>query len=162
MRGPILPILLVLASACGGMSGSGSGADSTCPIAAVPATPTFRGHILPALQESCGSSTTSCHGNLPPPIPPAGHVEYDTASGRTATDVYNDLVNAPPANAPAGFLRVKPYDVAHSWIIEKITKDSPGGAAGTYGARMPYAAADVCQPTVDAFDGWINRGAPND
>ena len=57
------------------------------------------------------------------------------------------------------WLRVKAGDSAHSWIIEKVTKDQPGGSG--YGARMPYAAPNLCQPTVDTLSAWISAGALN-
>jgi hypothetical protein len=52
---------------------------------------------------------------------------------------------------------VAPGDPAHSWILEKVTKDQPGGTG--YGARMPYAAPNLCQPTVDTLSAWIQAGA---
>jgi hypothetical protein len=122
----------------------------------VKAAPSFKSDLLPALQASCGSRTYSCHGSPPPP---AGHVEYDTDNGRTADDVYLDLVGHPPANAPPGYFRIAAGDLAHSWLIEKITKDQPGGSG--YGARMPYGGANVCQTTVTTIQNWIAQGAPN-
>ena len=77
----------------------------------------------------------------------------------TPAQVYAQLVNVPPANAPTGqgWLRVAPSDLAHSWIIEKITKDQPGGSG--YGTRMPQGAPNLCQPTVDTLSAWISAGA---
>lgn len=150
-------LLLLLAPACGGKGQETAAASpSTCPIAAPVAAPTFAGHILPALQLSCGSKAASCHGTATP----AGHVSYDTDATRTADAVRADLVGVVPSNAPAGMLRVAPYDVPHSWLVAKITQDSPGGASGTYGARMPYGGPDVCTATVQAIEDWIDRGAP--
>lgn len=150
---------LALAAGCGGTDGSpagGGGAPSTCPIPSHVASPTFTRDILPALQASCGSLASSCHGTAAP----AGHVQYGTPPGRTAGDVHAALVGAPPSNAPpgAGWLRVAPGDVARSWLVEKVTKDQPGGTG--YGARMPYAGANVCQATVDTLVSWIQQGAP--
>ena len=54
---------------------------------------------------------------------------------------------------------VKPGDTAHSWILEKVTKDQPGGSG--YGTRMPQAAPNLCQPTLDTLSAWISAGAPN-
>ncbi len=133
-------------------------AATTCPISpAVTQQPTFSAHILPALQSSCGSAASTCHGG----VAPVGHVRYDTISPRTATDVYNDLVGVTPTNAPPGYERIKPFDPDHSWLIEKITQDAPGfsSSGSTYGARMPYGLPDVCQATVDTFRAWINQGA---
>jgi hypothetical protein len=145
------PIALVLIAAC---SGAGT-ADLTCPIPAPLAAPTFVRDILPALQLSCGSRTSTCHGGNAP----TGHVAWSTDAPRVPRDVYEDLTSAPPANAPAQFPhRVTPGDPAHSWLLEKITKDEPGGAG--YGARMPYGLPDVCPSTVTTITAWIEQGAP--
>jgi len=144
-------IALVLAVACGG----GGTSDTTCPIPTRVTAPTFTRDILPALQQSCGSRTGTCHGGNAP----TGHVAYSTDPPRTAQNVYDDLTGPPPANAPATFLhRVTPGDSAHSWLLEKITKDQPGGSG--YGARMPYGSPDVCPPTVTTVTDWIDRSAP--
>jgi hypothetical protein len=127
---PRPPIALALVAACGG----GGPAETTCPIPGAIANPTFTRDILPALQQSCGSRTSTCHGGNAP----TGHVAYSTDSPRTARDVYDDLTVPPPANAPAGLPhRITPGDATRSWLLEKITKDQPGGSG--YGARMPYA-----------------------
>ena len=162
MRIPLLPALLSVPFllACGGGGGGSTTAAAppppqatTCPIATAKANPSFSADLLPALQSSCGSAATSCHGGASP----TGHVIY---SG-TAAQVYAQLVNVVPANAPTGqgWVLVKPGDVAHSWIIAKVTQDQPGGTG--YGARMPLAAPNLCQPTVDTLSAWIAAGAPN-
>ncbi|MEI6592522.1 MAG: hypothetical protein WCL47_04730 [Holophagaceae bacterium] len=154
----LLPVLLlVLPFGCGG---GGSGASpappaptlTTCPIPIAKASPSFAADLLPALQSSCGSAATSCHGGSAP----TGHVIY---SG-TAAEIHARLVNGVPASAPAGqgWLLVKPGDPAHSWLLEKVTKDQPGGSG--YGTRMPQAAPNLCQATVDTLTAWINAGAP--
>jgi hypothetical protein len=145
--------LAVLATACGSATPAADAAG-TCPIVAAPAHPTFTADILPALQSSCGSQATSCHGSPSA----AGHVDYSTPLGRTAADVRADLVGALPANAPPGFLRVTPGDPAASWIVVKISQDQPGGSG--YGARMPLGRPDVCAATHDAIVAWIAAGAP--
>jgi len=162
MRPALLPAVLPmsLALACSGGGGGSTAVTpppvppaTTCPIGTPKANPSFANDLLPALQSSCGSAATSCHGGPSP----TGHVIY---SG-TAAQVYAQLVNVVPANAPTGqgWYLVKPGDVVHSWIIEKVTKDQPGGSG--YGARMPLAAPNLCQPTVDTFSAWIAAGAPN-
>lgn len=154
----MLPALCVvaLAVACGGGGSSAASPQATsptttCPITVAKTNPSFATDIVPAIQSSCGSATTTCHGGASP----TGHVSY---SG-TATQLHAALVNVTPANAPAGWVLVKPGDVAHSWILEKVTKDQPGGLG--YGARMPYAAPNLCQPTIDTLSAWISAGAPN-
>jgi hypothetical protein len=153
-------VLLLLAAACGGggmeHGGTGGLPASTCPIPAAVAVPQFQRDILPALQASCGSAAYSCHGT-----PPTGHVSYATSMTRTAGDVHADLLK-PPANAPAAYpALIAPYDVAHSWLVEKVTQDAPG-APGNYGFRMPLGSPDLCAETVTTIQSWINRGAPND
>jgi hypothetical protein len=145
---------LLLAAACGGDgSATGPASQSTCPISLAPAHPTFAADILPAIQPSCGAAATTCHGG-----PTAsGHVDYSTSLGRTARNVYDDLVGATPANAPPGFHRVAPRDASHSWLVAKVTQDQPGGAG--YGARMPLGRPNLCQPTLDALLAWIADGA---
>jgi hypothetical protein len=146
-----LAIALALIAGCGSIGS----ADTTCPIPAHVAAPTFTREILPALQQSCGSRTSTCHGGNAP----TGHVAYSTDTPRTAQDVYDDLTRPPPANAPLTFPhRVTPGDSARSWLVEKITKDQPGGSG--YGARMPYGLPDVCSPTVTTITDWIDQGAP--
>jgi hypothetical protein len=148
---------LALTLACGGSGGTSAGpaqpppAPTTCPITVAKASPSFSADLVPAIQGSCGSSTTTCHGGASP----TGHVSY---SG-TAAQIHAELVNAAPANAPMGWVLVKPGDPAHSWIIEKVTKDQPGGSG--YGTRMPQAAPNLCQPTIDTLSAWISAGAPS-
>ena len=106
-------------------------------------------------QATCGSASSSCHGAV---TVPSGHFSWATGSGRTAQNVYDDVVNVPPSNAPVGFLRVKPGDVPHSWLIEKVSSDQPGGLG--YGARMPLQGQNLCTTTIDNLKTWIQNGAP--
>ncbi len=148
---------LALLTACGGGGGTAAapaGPLTTCPIPVAKANPSWRTDIYPLLQGSCGSaSPLTCHDGASPP----GHLAY---SG-TSDQVYARLVGAVPANAPAGpgWALVKAGDPAHSWIMEKVTKDQPGGSG--YGTRMPYGAPNLCQPTIATLSAWINAGAPN-
>jgi hypothetical protein len=151
-----MAMMALALAACGG-PGGGAGA-TTCPILVAPASPTFSGDILPALQASCGSRSSTCHSGAAP----TGHFSFATGDGRVAGDVWADLVNATPSNAPPGWLRVAPFDPARSWILEKVTQDQPGGSAA-HGRPHAYGAADVCAATVQAIRAWIEeRGAPND
>ena len=156
MRLALLPLTLPLlfAFACGGGGSTSTPPPqppTTCPIPVALPSPSFASNLVPALQSSCGSATSTCHGGASP----TGHVSY---SG-TAAQIHAELVNVTPANAPAGWVLVKPGDPAHSWIIEKVTKDQPGGSG--YGTRMPQAAPNLCQPTVDTLSAWISAGAPS-
>lgn len=156
---PILPlVLLLLPLGCGGGGSSSPGpasppAPTTCPIPVAKSSPSFAADLVPALQSSCGSAATSCHSGPSP----TGHVIY---SG-TAAEIRAQLVNVVPASAPTGqgWLLVKSGDAAHSWILEKVTKDQPGGSG--YGTRMPQGAPNLCQATVDTLTAWINAGAPS-
>lgn len=148
----------LLAAACGGPPPDPAPL-TTCPIAVAVSAPTFGGTVLPMLRQTCGAnSATSCHGS-PSPV---GHVSYSPTL--TATEVWSQLVNVDPANAPlnAGWKRIAPDDVPHSWLIEKVTKDDPGGVGQAYGNRMPYGLPNLCGATVQTIENWINRGAPND
>jgi hypothetical protein len=154
MRPTFPMVFLSLLGACGGGGSTPSpvsAAPSTCPIPVAKASPSFSADILPALQASCGVAATSCHGSPSP----TGHVSY----AGTASQVHAQLVGAIPANAPAGWFLVKAGDPAHSWILEKTTKDQPGGSG--YGTRMPQGAPNLCPPTVDTLSAWISAGAPN-
>jgi len=123
---------------------------TTCPIATAVAGPTFVGHVLPALRQSCGASGAfTCHGGTTPP----GHVSYDP--GRPAADVYASLVNAPPANAPIDYLLVAPRDQSRSWLLAKVE-----GRNGAYGFPMPYGEPPLCAATLATLRNWIDGGAP--
>jgi len=161
LRWALLPVLL---AACGGTGPDPAPAPpETCPITVAIAAPTFSGHVLPVLRSTCGAldSATSCHG-LPGPNVPAGHVSY--ANSLTPTQVWSQLVGVDPSNAPldAGWKRVAAGDVTHSWLIEKVTKDDPGGTGQAFGNRMPLSLPNLCAPTVQTLKTWITAGAAND
>lgn len=151
----------VLGGSCGGGGSAGSGGGApppgTCqnPLPNPISNPRFATDLLPAIQATCGSASSSCHGAV---TIPNGHFSWATGGGRTAQDVYNDVVNVPPSNAPAGYLRVKPGDIAHSWLIEKVSSDQPGGLG--YGARMPLQGQNLCTTTLDNLRTWVQNGAP--
>jgi len=155
MRPAALVLILPLLCSCGGGGSSPAAVtpapSTTCPIAVAKANPSFATDIVPALQSSCGSAATTCHGGATP----TGHVRFTG----TPAEVYAQLVGVVPASAPAGWERVKASDTAHSWILEKVTKDQPGGSG--YGTRMPQGAPNLCQPTVDTLSAWISAGALN-
>lgn len=162
MRLAPLPCLLLplLASCSGGGSATGQAPPpaATCqdPIPTVLAAARFSTGLLPVLQTTCGSATATCHGAV---TVPGGHFSFATGPSRTAQDVYNDLVGVPPSSAPLGqgWMRVKPSDPAKSWIVEKVSSDSPGGG---YGTRMPQQGQNLCQTSIDNLKAWIQNGAP--
>lgn len=157
----VSPFILLVCGGGGGGSTSGGGygdggnppAATTCPIPVAKTAPSFSADILPALQMSCGSATSSCHGGTSP----AGRIVF---SG-TPSSVYSQL-RAVTQSGPSWF-RVNPGNPDQSWLMEKITKDNPGLTAfgQTYGSRMPLGAPVVCQATVDTLRAWIQAGAAN-
>ena len=152
-------LLTVLLSACGSPSPGPAPAAETCPIPVAIAAPTFSGHVLPMLRSTCGAgSATSCPGT-PSPV---GHVSY--APSLSAAEVWGQLVGVDPSNAPpgVGWKRVAARDVPHSWLIQKVTTDNPGGAGQAYGNRMPYGLPNLCPPTVQTLENWIQLGALDD
>lgn len=125
---------------------------TTCPIATAVAAPTFVTHVLPALRQSCGAGNAiACHGGTQGTAP--GKVSYDPS--REPGDVYASLVNAPPANAPAGYLLVAPGDRANSWLLAKVE-----GRNGASGFPMPLGEPPLCAATLETLRNWIDRGAP--
>ncbi|MFT3917113.1 MAG: hypothetical protein QM704_24405 [Anaeromyxobacteraceae bacterium] len=148
-------------------SDSGSGAQTpefTCPILAGPAAPggipnpTFAAHILPAMQSSCGSKSTTCHGPPSGGVLPKGKIEWATHAGRTADDVYDDIVDVAPSGSPPGYLLIKPFDTSKSWIYFKVTNEPADEAS--YGGRMPTGTSPLCPATIDTLGAWIEQGAP--
>ena len=155
---------LALAACAPEEGGPGSNVKTTCPITAAPtaaggiATPTFAAHILPAMQASCGSESTTCHGPPSGGVLPKGKFEWATYAGRTADDVYDDLVNVAPAGAPPDYLLIKPNDLAKSWIYFKVTNEPEDEAS--YGGRMPTGTDPLCTATIETLAAWITQGAP--
>ncbi len=160
----LLPPLLLL-SACGGGGGSAespappAGPVASCPIAAVPATPTWSAHVYPFIQQSCGTKSASCHDN------PGTRVNLNLS----APALYTALVDKPAAALP-GWSYIKSGDDLtaanrRSWLYEKVdplVPGSPGQAAtgSATGTQMP-AGSTLCRPTIDTLKAWIIAGAAN-
>jgi hypothetical protein len=155
--------LVLAATACAPADAGTRPPAFTCPIATAPtapggyATPTFAAHILPALQSSCGTESTTCHGPPSNGELPKGKIEWATHSGRSAADVYDDIVNVAAQNAPPGYLIVKPGDLALSWLYVKVTQDLSGDDG--YGQRMPFGVPNLCDATIETLAAWITQGA---
>ncbi len=148
-------LTLLLCGRCGG-GGAGSGganpppAGCQNPLPVALASPRFGTDLLPMFQATCGSSTSTCHGQT---TVPSGKFSFSTGTGRTAQDVHNDLVNA-PAQQIQGWVRVKPGDPANSWLYAKVTGNNQG-----YGTQMPQAANPLCTSTLENIRTWIQQGA---
>lgn len=171
---PLSPILLapatllvLLLAGCGGGGGGGSAATPTppppvvsCPIATVPTTPSWSTHIYPFIQQSCGTSSTSCHDN-----PGGSRINLHQSSAA----LYAALVDK-PTPALTGWFYIKSGDDLtapnrRSWLYEKVDPIVPGapGQAATgaaIGTPMP-AGSSLCAPTVNTLKAWIIAGAPN-
>lgn len=147
---------VLLWCSCGGggsfSTGGGTPPPATCqnPLATPISNPRFSTDLLPMFQATCGSASSSCHGAV---TVPGGKFSFSTGAGRTAQDVYNDLVNA-PANQIQGWVRVKPGDPANSWLYAKVTGNNQG-----YGTQMPQAANPLCTATLENIRIWIQQGA---
>ncbi|HJV21562.1 MAG TPA: hypothetical protein VJ570_02645 [Holophagaceae bacterium] len=149
---------LALAAGCGGGGGSASTPSApvgTCPISAVPATPSWSTHIYPFIQQSCGVSSTSCHDN------PGTRVNFNQGSAA----LYTALVNVPTLSGPSGWVYIKPYDDLtaanrRSWLYEKVDPLVAGSPGGGIGSPMPLGST-LCAPTKDTLRAWIIAGAPN-
>lgn len=163
LLGSVAALLLGAACAGGGGGGAtasqGSGPVVTCPIPAVPTTPTWSGDIYPLLHSpTCGSSATSCHGGASA----QGRLDYSQSSSA----LYLALVNQPStAFNPTGWAIIKPSDSAHSWLYEKVAPAIPGepGKAATgskTGSQMPLGGT-LCTATTDTLKRWIDQGAQN-
>ena len=158
--------LLTLLAACGGGGGGGAAAApappppaASCPIATVPASPSWSAHVYPFIQQSCGTQSTSCHDN------PGTRINLN----QSASALYAALVDKPAAALP-GWSYIKSGDDLtpanrRSWLYEKVDPIVPGqpGQAATgsaTGTQMP-AGSSLCRPTIDTLKAWIIAGAAN-
>jgi hypothetical protein len=73
----------------------------------------------------------------------------------TAGQAYGNIVNVPSVEMP-GLSRIKPSDVANSYMYRKIT------GAGITGERMPLGGPSLSDAQIQLVRNWIRRGAPND
>jgi len=93
-----------------------------------------------------GCTAANCHGSAL-----SGGLGLATAAAS-----YLNLVNvaAVAVNGPPGLDRVKPNDIAASYLWLKVS----GTTAGT---RMPQGAAALDATDLGNIQNWINTGAPN-
>jgi hypothetical protein len=73
---------------------------------------------------------------------------------------YQSLVDRPTFERPdtPPLVRVRPGDIADSYIVQKISSESPKA-----GRRMPLSGPPYLNDAeIQAIEDWIRRGAPND
>jgi hypothetical protein len=93
-------------------------------------------------------ATSACHSGSPPASAP---VSLDP--GRS----WQELVGVPSTEAPEHL--VEPFDPAASYLVSKVrgTQGQVGGLS-----QMPPAGEPLSEAEIQAIEGWIARGAPND
>jgi hypothetical protein len=101
--------------------------------------------IQPIFTSQCALS--GCHGDSFPD--PVGLILSEGKS-------FGNLVNVPSTEA-AGLFRVKPGDIAASYLVHKLegTQTSVGGR----GEQMPFGAAPLPDAEIDLIRSWIEQGA---
>ena len=73
----------------------------------------------------------------------------------TPGNAYANVVNVASVERPA-LMRLRPNDVANSYLYRKIT------GAGITGDRMPQSLPPLSDAQIALVRNWIRRGAPND
>ena len=114
----------------------------------ISATAPFSEIQAKVLTPSCASAL--CHAGNPSPYTP-----MSLEAGQS----WNNLVNRPAAQAPA-ILLVSPGHPETSYLMLKIL--GTVGSSGSVSTRMPPNSASLPSDQIDAIQGWIARGAPND
>lgn len=114
----------------GATSGGSGGADSGCD--GVGGAAHFAADVGPIL---AGCSGELCH------LPPG----------------YVDVVSVPSEECCDGRLIVRPFDAAHSYLLDKVK-----GEGLCYGGRMPFDAPPLGDAEIGAIARWICAGALDD
>ena len=103
---------------------------------------------------SKGCAVSACHGD-------------NAIGGLSLTsleDSYAALIDVPPNNgsaATAGFKRVSPGDLEHSFLWWKLQASADEISTHSFGAGMPLGSFDGPGPnSMDAIRRWIESGAP--
>ena len=73
----------------------------------------------------------------------------------SAGQAYTNILNRPSEEMP-NLMRIRPNDVANSYLYRKIT------GAGITGERMPQFGPPLPDAQIKLIRDWIRRGAPND
>lgn len=153
---------LLSVAGCGSEDGSSA---PECYLTEVPASPSFREHILPSIQSSCLGN--SCHGS-------PQRSEADLYLGKRASnpmtrleisDIVARLVDQPSQTAPEVML-VAPGDAANSFLMHKLDNTHraqgfvcQGGGEHPCGDSMPESGEILCENDRNAVRAWINQGA---
>ena len=140
MRSTLLPIVLVLLTACGELktpTDAGGGGDP------IDQTATFTRVQTEVFTPTCAS--IGCHD-------PLGQQSQMVLSAGRA---YAATVNVASVEIPS-LDRVEPFDHANSYLYRKIT------GAGITGDRMPQGRPALSDAQIKLVRDWIRRGAPND
>lgn len=151
--------------ACGNDDGGGTNTDGgTGQDAGAPCTPldpTFtvvHGQILS--QQGCARS--ACHETNTVAGGGAGRLDLALDKDGVYNTLLNDMTDASDVRATIP-KRVVANDLAQSFLWRKVADDDPPGI----GSRMPqgcsprFPAVCLTQCELDAIQGWIEAGAPN-
>jgi hypothetical protein len=133
-------------SSTGGTTGTGGrgtgGATGTGGSGCGP-TVAFASQVQPIFTTNC---TSGCHSGT---RPAAG---MSLASG----SAYANLVNVRASSTCTTLVRVSPGAVAMSYLMNKLT-----GVGICSGSQMPKAGGSLPSSQLQAINGWICEGAPN-
>ena len=113
-------------------------ASSTPP----PAAPT-----LTQLKSSAFTVCSGCHTG--------GGTSLPASMDLTPANIYASIVGVTSVQKPA-LMRIKPGDPDNSYVVLKLE-----GAAGIFGARMPFGGPYLDQATIDQVRAWVTAGAQN-
>lgn len=75
----------------------------------------------------------------------------------TAGNSYDLLVNVNSVELPS-MKRIKPNDVAHSYLVHKV--EGTQGTVGGSGGKMPASGCCLSAAQINDIKAWINAGAP--
>ena len=107
-----------------------------------PAAPT-----LTQLKSSAFSVCGGCHTG--------GGTSLPASMDLTPANIYASIVGVTSVQKPA-LMRIKPGDPDNSYVVLKLE-----GAAGIFGARMPFGGPYLDQATIDQVRAWVTAGAQN-
>jgi hypothetical protein len=133
-------IVLIIAAGCGELKSPTSPLGGTEPP---DPTATFTRVQNEVFTPSC--ATLACHDPL------GQESQMVLFAGRA----YGNIVNVGSVEMPQ-LARIKPNDVAGSYLYRKIT------GAGITGDRMPLNQPPLSEDKIALVRDWIRRGAPND